>query len=99
MNGSVENNNASGTQGSSTESSGNKPDAKFKYGAMKATVWKNVDKKNNDIVHYSVDLQRTYKDKNDQWQQTSSVGEGDLPKAILAMQEAYKYILETKENK
>jgi len=38
-----------------------------------------------------------YKDKTGQWQGTNSLSLNDLPKAILALQKAYEYLMEHKE--
>jgi len=38
-----------------------------------------------------------YKDKTGQWQGTNSLSLNDLPKAILALQKAFEYLMEHKE--
>lgn len=65
------------------------PEATFRYGAIKATVWKNVQKANgNEFTVRNINLDRGYKDKEGNWQSTTSMQSGDLPKAIRALQAA-----------
>lgn len=75
---------------------GNAPEKRFSTGAINATVWKNkgTSKKDGQEVEYrTISIERRYKDKNDQWQSTTSLRVNDLPKAALVLQEAYKYIV------
>jgi hypothetical protein len=39
----------------------------------------------------SVSLQKSYKDKNGDWQNTSSIAAEDLPFAILALQQVFEW--------
>lgn len=72
----------------------NKPDTKVRVGGVTATVWKNVVKKDGkEYTNFSVDLQRSYKDKDDKWQNTNSLRTNDLPKAILALQKVFEYLV------
>ena len=69
------------------------PEKRFKHGACSATVFVNGIKKNGrDIEMKTVSLQRTYKDKDGNWQSTNSYGINDLPKLILAASKAYDYL-------
>ena len=62
---------------------GNKPVEKYKKGAVQLSVWENPLKlkDGSQIMSRSVTLQKSYKDKNDEWQQTSSLQERDIPDA------------------
>jgi len=72
---------------------GNKPEKKFKAGAITATVWKNLAKKNGkEYSFYTIGIERNFK-KGEEWGSTSSFRVADLPKVILVAQEAYKYLL------
>ena len=72
----------------------NKPEKKFRAGAISATVWKNIQSKDgNEFEFFSVSLERGYKDKEDKWQSTTTMRVMDLPKATLVLNEAYKYIM------
>ena len=72
----------------------NKPEKKFRAGAISATVWKNIQEKDGtEFEFFSVSLERGYKDKAGQWKSTASLRVMDLPKAALVLQEAYKFIV------
>lgn len=65
------------------------PEAKFRAGSVTATVWKN---EGNEFTSYTTALERSYLDKNDEWQKTSSFNLNDIPKAVLVLNQAYKHI-------
>ena len=72
----------------------NKPEKRFTAGAVTATVWKNERSfEGKETEFLSVSLQRSYKDKEDNWQHTNNLRVNDLPKAVLVLQKAYEYIL------
>lgn len=77
----------------------NLPVAKFRSGAITATIWKNTQqtKEGKDFDFNSVNLERSYKDKNDEWQKTGSLRLNDLPRAQLVMAKAYEYLALTPE--
>ena len=76
------------------ESTGNKPEKKFKAGAVSATVWLNQSVKDGKAVEYrTISIERVYRDKNEEWKYTGSLRVNDLPKACLALQKAYEYIV------
>jgi len=77
--------NNSESTGSDVKKSGG-PVAKIKYGGVTVDVWEN---KGKHSTFKTFSMQRSYKD-GDTWKNTTSLREGDLPKAILALQEAYK---------
>lgn len=71
-----------------------KPIEKFQYGAVSCAVWKNEHKVNGKlIVSISVTIDRAYKDKEGEWKHTDFLGVNDIPKAILALNEAYQYMV------
>lgn len=67
----------------------NKPETVFKAGAVRAAVWKNQASKGS---FYSVTIERMYK-KDDVWCYTGQLRKNDLPKAILVLNKAYEYVL------
>ncbi len=67
----------------------NRPERKFKAGAVTATIWRNVTEKGS---YASIQISRNYKDKNDTWQTSNSLRAGDIPKAALVLQKAYEYL-------
>ena len=79
---------------------GNQPEKKFRAGAVSATVWLNTgqNKKTGEINTYrTISLQRGYKDKNDQWQNTGSMRINDLPRAALVLRQAYEYVVTSRQ--
>ena len=73
----------------------NTPEKKFRAGAISATVWLNhgQSKDGKETSWRSISLQRGYKDKNDQWQNTASLRVSDLPRAALVLHQAYEYVV------
>lgn len=67
----------------------NKPIKTCRAGSISATIWEN---KKDEQVYKTVDLCRSYKDKDGNWKTTSLVRVTDLPKVILVANEAYKYL-------
>ncbi|MBW2986638.1 hypothetical protein KY333_04680 [Candidatus Woesearchaeota archaeon] len=71
----------------------NKPEKKYKAGAVSATVWKNEGQKNGkSFAFHTISLSRAYKDKDNNWKNSSSLRPGDLPKAALVLSKAYEYL-------
>ena len=56
------------------------PEAKFKSGAVVASVWKN-DGQNGP--YRTVTLTRSYKDKDDKWQRTTTMRPKDMDDVII----------------
>ena len=77
------------------ESTGNQPEKKFRAGVISATVWLNQTKnpKGEPVSYRTISLQRGYKDKNNQWQNTNSLRINDLPKAALMLNQAFEYLV------
>lgn len=70
------------------------PEKRFKVGACTASVFANeIAGKEGKATIKSVSLQRTYKDKKGNFQNTTSFGANDIPKAILALSKAYEYLI------
>ncbi|MBI2550528.1 hypothetical protein HYV83_05115 [Candidatus Woesearchaeota archaeon] len=69
----------------------NLPDKKFKAGGLTATVWKGISPKGT--TYFNVQLGRSYKDKDNNWKNTSSLRENDVPKAMVLLQKAYEYVI------
>ena len=76
-------------------SAGKQPLKKFRAGPISATVWSNEGQsKDGSAVSYStISLERCYKDKNGEWQNTSSMRINDLPRAALVASKAYEYLV------
>lgn len=65
------------------------PEQKFKAGAVEVSVWKNESSKGS---FRSISFERSYKDKDGNWQSTKSLRVDDLPKALIALGKAYEYV-------
>ena len=75
-----------------------KPEIVFKVGAVRAAVFRNTIEKNGQFIPLpKVVIEVRYKDKTGQWQGTNSLSLNDLPKAILALQKAFEYLMEHKQ--
>jgi len=75
-----------------------KPETVFKVGAVRAAVFRNTIEKNGQSIQLpKVVIEVRYKDKTGQWNGTNSLSINDLPKAILALQKAFEYLMEHKE--
>ena len=75
-----------------------KPETVFKVGAVRASVFLNTIEKNGQFIPLpKVAIEVRYKDKQGQWQGTNSLSLNDLPKAILALQKAFEYLMAHKE--
>jgi hypothetical protein len=66
------------------------PEKKFRAGAICITIWRNETEKGS---YYTAQLDRSYKDKNNDWQRTASMRLSDLPKAALLLNKAYEYLV------
>ncbi len=75
-----------------TKQANNAPVAKFRVGNVTASVWevKSNDKEKENF--HNVTIQKSYKDSNDEWQNTNQFARQDLPKAILALEECNKLL-------
>jgi hypothetical protein len=75
-----------------------KPETVFKVGAVRAYVFRNTIEKNGRAIALpKVVIEVRYKDKAGNWNGTKSLGLNDLPKAILALQQAFEYLTQHKE--
>lgn len=71
------------------------PEHKFKAGSVSATIWVNQgqDKDGKQVSFKTVNFERSYIDKNGNWQSTGALRVSDLPKAILVLNKAYEYLM------
>ena len=76
-----------------------RPEKNFKVGAVRAAVWKRTydTRDGRQFDARRVVLDRSYRDGQGSWQNTNSYDLNDIPKAILALEQAYVY-LSTKDN-
>lgn len=72
----------------------NKPLRKFRAGALSATIWENIGQKEGQpVVYNTVSFERSFKDKEGNWQKTNSLRTSDLPKAAMVLHKAYEYLI------
>ena len=77
----------------------NKPETKIKIGAVSASVWKRTHKTKDGQTfdRRQVSIDRAYKDKDGNWKNSSSIELNDIPKVVLAFQEAYALLVKNQE--
>lgn len=69
----------------------NEPVKKFRVGQITAAVWQN-QRDNGEGVYHNVKLQKSYKDKDGNWQHTDNFVGDDILKASVALRSAYEWI-------
>lgn len=76
-----------------TEQNKDKPIKDFRSGGIQASVWRNEVKKESEIVvRYSVRIQKRFKNKEGEYENTNYFFRDDLPKLILVAQKAFEFI-------
>ncbi|MBW3012409.1 hypothetical protein KY311_04440 [Candidatus Woesearchaeota archaeon] len=71
-----------------------KPEQKFRVGNVTATIWCNEVKKDGETKEIKhVSFEKSYKDKDGEWKNTSSLNIADLPKAMVVLGKAYEYLV------
>jgi hypothetical protein len=81
-------------QGVNKMESKNKPEKVFSTGAIHVSVWKNEAVKDGNKSEFrTVSIQRRYTDKSGEWKSTSTFRINDLPKAALALNKAFEYLV------
>ncbi len=74
---------------------GNAPERKVRAGGIVATVWlnKGQNARGEEAEYRTISLERSYKDKDGQWQSTNSFRLNDLPKATAVLQKTYESLV------
>ena len=76
-----------------------KPEKRFQCGAIEASIFENeIHQNGKPIKIKKVAFQKRYKSSDGSWKSTSSLDVNDLPKAILALQKAYEYLVLSPEH-
>ena len=72
----------------------NAPEKKFRASPVAATIWANEakTKEGETKMFRTISLERSYRDKDGVWQNTTFMRVNDIPKAVLVLQKAYEYI-------
>lgn len=74
---------------------GKKPEIEFAYRYCKVAVWAN-EKEDGKINRSISPVTKSYKDKEEKWQNTKNLLTSDLPDAILCLQAAHEYLSKRK---
>ena len=85
-----------------SEASGASNEPVFKSvvkGGIQATVWENQvqNDKGESYPRLSVTLQKSYKDKDGNYQKTGSLSANDVPRALFVLQQAYEWMITYKD--
>jgi hypothetical protein len=71
-----------------------KPEKVFKMGAVRASIFRNDFERDGKTVPLrKVVLEVRYKDKNGEWKGSNSFSTNEIPKAIVALQQAYEHLV------
>lgn len=71
-----------------------KPERVFRMGAVRASIFRNtLEREGESVPVPKVIIEVRYKDRTGKWQGTNSLSINELPKAILALQKAYEYLV------
>ena len=71
------------------------PLARYKAGQVSSAIWENlVQSQGKTLKILKATVQRRYKDKNGQWQSTTSFNRNEIPLAIHCLQQAFDKIIE-----
>ncbi|RJQ17601.1 hypothetical protein C4573_01325 [Candidatus Woesearchaeota archaeon] len=69
------------------------PEKTFRASPVSATIWTNeFERDGKQSTYQTVVVERSYKDKNNAWQKTSTFRIADLPKVALVVTKAYEYL-------
>ena len=75
------------------------PEISFKVGAVRAAIFRNTMQRGATTINIGkVILEVRYRDKDGQWKSTHSMSANEVPKAILALQKAYEYLMTKKSD-
>lgn len=71
-----------------------KPERVFRMGAVRASIFRNTLECDGESVPIpKVIIEVRYKDRTGKWQGTNSLSINEVPKAMLALQKAYEYLV------
>jgi len=71
------------------------PEKRFKCGACEVSIFDNeiTMKDGRKVNAKKASFQKRYKDSDGEWKSTQSLDVNDIPKARMALYEAYKYLV------
>ena len=69
------------------------PEITFRHGLCSASIFENEYKRGEAYFTVrTVSFQRSYLDKEGNWQRTNSLNVNDIPKAVLVLNKAYEFL-------
>ena len=69
------------------------PEITFRHGLCSASIYENEYTRGEEkFTVRTVSFQRSYLDKDGNWQQTNSLKVNDIPKAVLVLNKAYEFL-------
>ena len=69
------------------------PEITFRHGLCSASIYENEFNRDGEkLTVRSVSFQRSYLDKEGNWQRTNSLKVNDIPKAVLVLNKAYEFL-------
>ena len=69
------------------------PEITFRHGLCSASIWEQeFDRDGEKLTVRTVSFQRSYLDKDGNWQTTNSLKVNDIPKAQLVLGKAYEFL-------
>ncbi len=69
------------------------PEITFRHGLCSTSIFENEYKRGEEsFTVRTVSFQRSYLDKEGNWQRTNSLNVNDIPKAVLVLNKAYEFL-------
>ena len=69
------------------------PEITFRHGLCSASIFEqDFDRDGEKLTVRTVSFQRSYLDKDGNWQRTNSLIVNDIPKAIICLQKSYEFM-------
>lgn len=69
------------------------PEITFRHGPCSASVFENtITKGDKRFTVRNVSFQKSYQDKEGNWQTTTNLTVNDIPKAVLVLQKMYEFL-------
>ncbi|MFT4261699.1 MAG: hypothetical protein ACMXX9_04680 [Candidatus Woesearchaeota archaeon] len=69
------------------------PEKKFRAGSVSATIWLNEREEDGKKTGFkTVNIERSYTDKDGKWHNTNILRVSDIPKAVMVLNKAYEYL-------
>ncbi len=74
------------------------PVKKFRAGQVNCALWENeLTVNGRTVTKLSATLERRYKDKNEQWKSSNSLGRNEIPLAIYCLEKAFEAMIEERQ--